>query len=87
MALTRVATLVLKFDGRLHLAREDMSVADAARWAAEGFHVFRLAVDARGRWAMNHVNTGKLVTDNAIAPDGDESPFLQPLLLTLKARS
>lgn len=86
MAQPLVTTLVFKPNGgQLHLARA-LSVADAERWAEEGYQVFRLVVGPRGRWAMNHVNTGKVVTDNATSPDHDESPFLEPLLLTLKVK-
>lgn len=78
-----VITLILHSSGALHLASDKISTADAERWVEEGKTVFRL-VASKGRWVVNHVNTGRVISDAAQSPDADATPALVPLLLTLK---
>lgn len=75
--MSNVVTLVLNISGSLHLASDKISTSDAERWAAEGKIVFRLAVE-RGCWAVNHVNSGKVVGD-AYAPGDPPSPAVLKL--------
>lgn len=72
-----VVTLVLTKTGRHHLTIENMSTEDAERWAEEGYHVFR-AVIVDKQWAMNHVNSGQILTSEQKA---DEYCSQSPLLL------
>lgn len=61
--MQRVVTVVLNPDGSLRLASEGVSTGDAERWAEDGKQVFRLATGRRGQWAVNHVNSGAVLTD------------------------
>ena len=54
-------TFVISRNGLLVLALADVSTADAERWAEEGCQVFRVAVDGV-RWAVNHVNSGRVMS-------------------------
>lgn len=82
---SQVVTVVLRRDGRLHLAREGLPRADAERWAEEGYHVFVLA--ARGaKWAVNHVNSGGILTDAEFARAGPQGAAAVPDLLQLTSK-
>jgi len=58
-----VVTVVLRRDGLHHLTLPACSREDAERWAQEGYHVFFVAASGR-RWAMNHVNSGSIMTSD-----------------------
>lgn len=75
-----IVTVVLSRDGRLHLASDRMTQADAERWADEGYSVFQIAM-RRPRWAVHHVNTRKVVSDSSLMPgEGEPQVEFLPLL-------
>lgn len=72
----KATTVIFKRDGR-HAHTLQCTPADAARWAEEN-EVFMIVVRG-GRWAVNHVNSGKIITDDlAMQPTGEVmKEFLQ----------
>lgn len=83
MGMVKIITVVLKRNGSHHITSDTMSTPDAERWADEGFNVFRIAA-VNDRWALNHVNTGKVLTSDMPAPEGSTAPQDFVHLLTLK---
>lgn len=71
--MEKVVTLVLRRDGRHHITLEKCSIEDAQRWAEEGYEVFRLAVLGK-QWAVNHVNSGKVVGDFIPQHEAESNP-------------
>ena len=69
--MAKVVTVVLKRDGSFHMASEKVSLADAERWADEGFQVYRIATLGM-RWAVNQLPSGKIFTDDMIPPQVNE---------------
>jgi hypothetical protein len=81
--MNRVITVVLRRDGR-HQHTIECSLEDAQRWADEGYTVFRFAARDE-RWAVNHVNSGKVVTNESPHTDIDKTtPRTAQFLLTVK---
>lgn len=77
--MEKVVTVILHRDGRHHLTLMSCSREDAERWADEGYQVFLIV--ARGeRWAMNHINSGKLFSHADSPAAGDATPIAVQLL-------
>lgn len=69
--MEKIITVVLQRSGSHHMTSEKVTPEDARRWADEGFNVFQLA--ARGNsWALHHVNSGKVFTDQMQLTPSDE---------------
>jgi hypothetical protein len=74
-----VVTVVLHRDGRHHVTLANCTREDAERWAEAGFHVFLLAARSSELWAVNHVNSGKLFSNDSWTPAGAEESALKLL--------
>lgn len=80
---SNLTLLVIRRNGLLHLALTGAQImgdaaAAAKSWADEGFHVFLVGVGGE-QWAVNHANSGRLMSSGDAAPnahatrDGGES--------------
>lgn len=66
--MEKFVTVILHKDGRHHLTLTKCSRADAERWAGEGYHVFLIAAASSKLWAVNHINSGALLTSETTPP-------------------
>lgn len=61
MTLTPI-TVIIAPDGALHHASAKISMADAERWVASGYTVFRVFGRDAHIWGMKHVGTARAMT-------------------------